>query len=134
MLGELPATVEEDHRRGKRLMTNRKTTDVQLNLVFSRPEDLRLHEFLKKKAYEARYSISTFILLSLQQAFQGQIDEEEVNAVAQEALSKVRARTAEPSQPTPVPETTPASPMPTLTPELEESIRAKIAARTTKKR
>jgi len=115
-------------------MTNRKTTDVQLNLVFSRPEDLRLHEFLKKKAYEARYSISTFILLSLQQAFQGQIDEEEVNAVAQEALSKVRARTVESSQPSSVPEPTPAPPMPTLTPELEESIRAKIAARTTKKR
>lgn len=114
-------------------MAKLKPGEKRVQLSFVRPEDVRLFAFMEKQAYSARYDLSTFIIVALQQAFQGQIDEEEVNAVAQEALSKVRARTSEPPQETPVPETTPASPMPTLTPELEESIRAKIARRTAKK-
>lgn len=73
-------------------MAKRKPNEQRAQLSFQRPEDLRLYEFLSKRAYEARYEIGTFIMVSLHEAFKGQIEDEEVNALAEEAAQKVRAR------------------------------------------
>jgi hypothetical protein len=77
-------------------MAKRREGEKRAQLCFMRPEDLRLFAFLEKRAYEARYEISTYILVSLHEAFKGQIEEEEVDALAKEAASKVRARTQQP--------------------------------------
>jgi hypothetical protein len=56
-------------------MAKLKAGEKRIQLSFQRPEDIRLFEWMKEQAYAARYDISTFIVLSLQQAFQGQIPE-----------------------------------------------------------
>jgi hypothetical protein len=75
------------------MMANRKTTDRQVNISVSRPEDLRLFEFMKRRAFDMRYPLGTFILVSLHEAFKGQIEEEEVSALAEEAIRLVQDRT-----------------------------------------
>ena len=77
-------------------MAKRRPGEQRAQLSFQRPEDLRLYSFLSKRAYEARYDLGTFILVSLQEAFKGQIEDEEVNALAEEAAAKVRYRTNAP--------------------------------------
>lgn len=77
-------------------MANRKPSERQVNLGFSRDDDIRLYEFLKKRSYAARYPLPTFIILSLHDAFRELMDNEEVDAVAEEALAKVRERKAAP--------------------------------------
>ena len=74
-------------------MAKRRPNEQRAQLSFQRPEDLRLYEFLAKRAYEARYEIGTFILVSLHEAFKGQIEDEEVSALAEEAVRKVQYRT-----------------------------------------
>ncbi len=113
-------------------MANKKATDRQVNLLFSRTEDLRLLEFLQKQAYEARYSIGTFIIVALQKAFEGQVPEEQP-IVQMEPSHANGVHYPLTVVPTEVPIETPPQPLPVLTPEMEESIRAKIAARTTRK-
>jgi hypothetical protein len=41
-------------------MAKRKPNEQRAQLSFQRPEDLRLYEFLAKRAYEARYEVGTF--------------------------------------------------------------------------
>jgi len=74
-------------------MAKRKANEQRAQLSFQRPEDLRLYEFLAKRANEARYDLSTFILVSLHEAFKGQIEDEEVSALAEEAIRLVQDRT-----------------------------------------
>jgi hypothetical protein len=74
-------------------MAKLKPNEKRAQLSFQRPEDIRLFSFLEKRAYEARYDLGVFILVSLQEAFKGQIEEDEVNALAEEAARKVRDRT-----------------------------------------
>ena len=74
-------------------MAKRRPNEQRAQLSFQRPEDLRLYEFLAKRAYEARYDLSTFILVSLHEAFKGQIEDEEVSALAEEAIRLVQDRT-----------------------------------------
>lgn len=84
-------------------MAKRRPGEQRAQLCFMRPEDLRLYNFLSKRAYEARYDLGTFILVSLHEAFKGQIDDAEVDALAEEAARKVRERTAPPAEvPAPV--------------------------------
>ena len=74
-------------------MAKRKAGEQRAQLSFQRPEDLRLFNFLAKRAYEARYDLGTFILVSLHEAFKGQIEDEEVSALAEEAIRLVQDRT-----------------------------------------
>jgi hypothetical protein len=74
-------------------MAKRRPNEQRAQLSFQRPEDLRLYEFLAKRAYEARYDLGTFILVSLHEAFKGQIEDEEVSALAEEAIRLVQDRT-----------------------------------------
>lgn len=74
-------------------MAKLKPGEKRFQLSFVRPEDVRLFSWMEKQAYAARYEISTFIIVALQQAFQGQIDEEEVSALAEEAIRLVQDRT-----------------------------------------
>ena len=74
-------------------MAKRRPNEQRAQLRFQRPEDLRLYEFLAKRAYEARYDLGTFILVSLHEAFKGQIEDEEVSALAEEAIRLVQDRT-----------------------------------------
>ena len=74
-------------------MAKRKPNEQRAQLSFQRPEDLRLFDFLAKRAYEARYDLGTFILVSLHEAFKGQIEDEEVSALAEEAIRLVQDRT-----------------------------------------
>lgn len=50
-------------------MAKLKPNEKRVHLSFIRPDDLALYERLEKMAYERRYDLDTFILLSLQQAF-----------------------------------------------------------------
>jgi hypothetical protein len=74
-------------------MAKRRPNEQRAQLSFQRPEDLRLFKFLEKRAYEARYELGTFILVSLHEAFKGQIEDEEVSALAEEAIRLVQDRT-----------------------------------------
>ena len=111
------------------MKTKERAAPIQINLGFSRPEDRRLYEFLKKQAYGMRYPLPTFIILSLQEAFKDRIEEDEVSAIAAEAARKVRERTV-----TPVVEVTISTPPPALKPapvSMEQATRqaeAEIAA------
>lgn len=100
-------------------MAKRRPNEQRAQLSFQRPEDLRLYEFLSKRAYEARYEIGTFILVSLHEAFKGQIEDEEVNALAEEAAAKVRYRIQPLVDNNGVPELAPPTPVdpPTVKPQ-----------------
>ena len=54
-------------------MAKLKTGEKRVQLSFQRPEDVRLFEFMETQAYEARYELSTFIVVALQKAFEGQV-------------------------------------------------------------
>ena len=56
-------------------MAKLKAGEKRVQLSFQRPEDLRLFKFMEKQAYDARYDVSTFIVVALQQAFKGQFEE-----------------------------------------------------------
>ena len=121
-------------------MAKLKPNEKRVQLSFQRAEDVRLFEFMEKQAYEARYELSTFIIVALQKAFEGQVPEEqaivteEAAATPVEFESQLLVRNVEdlfPEEPKIF--DLPPKEMPVLTPELEEAIRAKIAARTTRK-
>lgn len=50
-------------------MPKLRPNEKRVNLSFLRPDDLSLYERLDKMAYERRYDLPTFILLSLHEAF-----------------------------------------------------------------
>jgi hypothetical protein len=52
-------------------MAKLKPGEKRVQLSFVRPEDVALFERLEAMAFDRRYDISTFILLSLQEAFRG---------------------------------------------------------------
>jgi hypothetical protein len=54
-------------------MAKLKAGEKRVQLSFQRAEDVRLFEFMEKQAYEARYELSTFIIVALQKAFEGQV-------------------------------------------------------------
>lgn len=110
-------------------MAKRRPNEQRAQLSFQRPDDLRLYEFLKKRAYEARYDISTFVIVSLHEAFKGQIEDEEVSALAEEAAAKVRYRTSIP-EPAPEPPADPApvKPQPVSMERAAREAEAQIAA------
>ena len=109
-------------------MAKLRPNEKRVQLRFQRPEDLRLHEFLAKRAYEARYEIGTFIIVSLHEAFKGQIEDEEVNALAEEAAAKVRYRTAPPVDEPPVVEPPPVKPQHVSMERAAREAEAQIAA------
>ncbi|MHB1952135.1 MAG: hypothetical protein ACYCOU_00180 [Sulfobacillus sp.] len=55
-------------------MAKLKPNEKRVQLSFQRSDDLGLYAFLEKRAYERRYDLPTFILLSLHEAFEGQIE------------------------------------------------------------
>lgn len=55
-------------------MAKLKPNEKRVQLSFQRPDDLMLYAFLEKRAYERRYDMGTFILLSLHEAFEGQVE------------------------------------------------------------
>ena len=110
-------------------MAKRRPNEQRAQLSFQRPEDLRLYEFLAKRAYEARYEVGTFILVSLHEAFKGQIEDEEVNALAEEAAAKVRYRTSVPEPaPEPPADPPPVKPQPVSMERAMKEAEAQIAA------
>lgn len=52
-------------------MAKLREGEKRVQLSFMRPEDVALYERLERMAYERRYDLGTFILLSLQEAFAG---------------------------------------------------------------
>lgn len=50
-------------------MAKLRPNEKRVQLSFQRPEDVALYERLAKMAYERRYDLGTFIVLSLQEAF-----------------------------------------------------------------
>jgi hypothetical protein len=110
-------------------MAKLKPNERRANLSFQRPEDVRLYEFLAKRAYEARYEVSTYILVSLHEAFKGQIEEEELNALAEEAAKKVRDRNNPPVEDIPAvqPDPLPAKPQPVSMTQAMQEAEAQIA-------
>ena len=110
-------------------MAKLRPNEKRVQLRFQRPEDLRLHEFLAKRAYEARYEIGTFIIVSLHEAFKGQIEDEEVSALAEEAAAKVRYRTSIPElAPEPPADPPPVKPQPVSMERAMKEAEAQIAA------
>ncbi len=73
-------------------MAKLRPNEKRVQLSFQREDDLRLHAFMVRKAYKCRWELPTFILAALQDAFGAEMDNEEVDAVAEEALAKVRER------------------------------------------
>jgi hypothetical protein len=53
------------------MMAKLKPNEKRVQLSFQRPEDVALYERLSAMAFDRRYDLSTFILLSLQEAFRG---------------------------------------------------------------
>lgn len=102
-------------------MAKLKPGEKRAQLSFQRPEDVRLYEFLSKRAYDARYDIGTFIIVSLQEAFKGQIEDAELDALAAEAARKVRERATPPAEPPQVRDAPapPPAPEPPLTDDEE---------------
>jgi len=90
-------------------MAKLRLNEKRVQLSFQRPDDLRLWDFMVRKAYKCRWDLPTFILAALQDAFGAEMDNEEVDAVAEEAMAKVRERQAAPPEPPPAP---PMPPMP----------------------
>ena len=78
-------------------MAKLRPNEKRVQLSFQREDDLRLHAFMVKKAYKCRWELPVFILAALQDAFGAEMDNEEVDAVAEEALLKVRLRQATPT-------------------------------------
>ena len=111
------------------MKTKERTVPIQINLGFSRPEDRRLYEFLKKRAYEMRYPLPTFLILSLTEAFKDRMEEDEVESIAAEAAQKVRERTAVPvPEPPPMPVAPPAKNQPVSMERALNDAEAQIAA------
>ncbi len=111
------------------MKTKERAAPIQINLGFSRPEDRRLYEFLKKRAYGMRYPLPTFIILSLTEAFKDRMEEDEVESIAAEAAQKVRERTAVPvPEPPPMPAAPPAKPQPVSMERALNDAEAQIAA------
>lgn len=52
-------------------MAKLKPNEKRVQLSFIRPEDVALFERLQAMAFDRRYDLATFILLSLQEAFRG---------------------------------------------------------------
>ena len=75
-------------------MAKLRQGEKRVQLSFQREEDLRLFAFMTKKAYKCRWEVPVFILAALQDAFGAEMDNEEVDAVAEEAMAKVRERQA----------------------------------------
>ena len=73
-------------------MAKLRPNEKRVQLSFQREDDLRLHTFMTKKAYKCRWDLPTFVLAALQDAFGAEMDNEEVDAVAEEAMAKVRER------------------------------------------
>ena len=80
-------------------MAKLRQGEKRVQLSFQREDDLRLHSFMVRKAYKCRWELPTFILAALQDAFGAEMDNEEVDAVAEEAMAKVRERKAAPPEP-----------------------------------
>ncbi len=91
-------------------MAKLRPNEKRVQLSFQREDDLRLHAFMVRKAYKCRWELPTFILAALQDAFGTEMDNEEVDAVAEEALAKVRERKAAPPEP-PAPPIVPVPPV-----------------------
>ena len=75
-----------------------RPNEKRIQLSFQREDDLRLHAFMLRKAYKCRWDLPTFVLAALQDAFGAEMDNEEVDAVAEEAMAKVRERKAAPKE------------------------------------
>lgn len=52
-------------------MAKLKQGEKRVQLSFVRPEDVALFERMEALAYKGRWDLSTFIVLSLQEAFRG---------------------------------------------------------------
>ena len=79
-------------------MAKLRQGEKRVQLSFQREDDLRLHSFMVRKAYKCRWDLPTFVLAALQDAFGAEMDNEEVDAVAEEAMAKVRERQAAPPE------------------------------------
>ena len=77
-------------------MAKLKPNEKRVQLSFQRPDDLALYERLVKMAYDRRYELDTFILLSLQEAFCEDNTDEEIQRAIQAAVSSRRAETDRP--------------------------------------
>ena len=50
-------------------MAKLKANEKRVQLSFQRPEDVALYERLQAMAFDRRYDLSTFLILSLHEAF-----------------------------------------------------------------
>jgi hypothetical protein len=62
-------SIRWDMRNVAKLRPNEK----RVQLSFTRPEDLKLHAWMEKRAYECRYDLATFIVVGLHEAFDHQL-------------------------------------------------------------
>jgi len=109
-------------------MAKLKPNEKRVQLSFQRPDDVALYAFLENRAYERRYDLPTFILLSLHEAFEGQIEPpaEQIITITQPEIhfESILADPSKAESPTP---TSPA-PQPTeSTDDGYESTKAEIA-------
>lgn len=117
-------------------MAKLKPNEKRVQLSFQRPDDVALYAFLEKRAYERRYDLPTFILLSLHEAFEGQYGTEEpqYSGLSGEPINPEPFRPTPvdpppaiiiPDEPPPLPKSTP---QPESTDDGYESTKASIAA------
>jgi hypothetical protein len=69
-------------------MAKLKANEKRVQLSFQRPEDVALFERLTAMAYDRRYELGTFIILSLQEAFRV---EEPVISVREKVLREIES-------------------------------------------
>jgi hypothetical protein len=88
-----------------------RLNEKRCQLSFTRPEDLRLFAWMEQQAFAARYDLPTFVIVSLQQAFAGQVPEDEqAEALAEEAIRRIQERASAPPEVPPQVQHTPELP------------------------
>lgn len=88
-------------------MAKTRPNEKRVQLSFMRPEDLALHAWMTKQAYDRRLTLPDFILLALGEAFDGQY--EECNVAPPVAVIEI-PRIPEPEIPPPPIEAAPPPP------------------------
>lgn len=80
-------------------MAKLKPNEKRVQLSFQRPEDVALFERLEKMAYDRRYDLGTFIILSLQEAYKV----EEPDPIIDQIVRDITLRVNGTSDPDPQP-------------------------------
>lgn len=76
-------------------MAKLKPNEKRVQLSFQRPEDVALFERLEKMAYDRRYDLGTFIILSLQEAYNVEEPDPVIEGIVKEAMERARGSKGE---------------------------------------